>query len=66
MRRTRQSDYRASTLSLSHRSLKWVYDIAPSMYTVYPNTVRYMGDLKNGPSFSTERIVKDYSESSSG
>ena len=66
MRRTRQSDYRALTLSLSHRSFWWDYDIAPSMHAVYPNTVRYMGDLKNGPLFSTKRIAKDSGESSSG
>ena len=32
----------------------------------YPNTVRYMGDLKNGPSCNTEGIAKDSDKSSSG
>ena len=47
MRRTRQSDYRALTLSLSHRSfIGGDYDIAPGMCMAYSNMVRYIYDLK--------------------
>ena len=47
MRQTRQSDYRALTLSLSHRSfIGGDYDIAPGMCTAYSNMVRYIYDLK--------------------
>ena len=68
MRRTRQSDYRALTLSLSHRSfIGGDYDIAPDMRTTYSNMVRYIYDLKKkGPSCDTEGIAKYSDKSSSG
>jgi hypothetical protein len=66
MRRTRQSDYRALTLSLSHRSLTAGLRYSPWYVRVFLNTVHYIGDQKNGPSCNTERIVKDSDESSSG
>ena len=66
MRRTRQSDYRALTPSLSHRSLTVGLRYSPLYVRVYPNTVRYIGDQKNGPSHDTEGIAKDYDKSSSG
>ena len=67
MRRTRQSDYRALTLSLSHRSfIGGDYDIAPGMRTAYSNMVRYIYDLKKGPSCDTEGITTDSDNSSSG
>mgnify|MGYP006266249959 CR=1 FL=1 len=58
MRRTRQSDYRALTLSLSHRSLTVGLRYSPWYVRDCLNTVRYMGDLKNGPSCNTEGIAK--------
>ena len=68
MRRTRQSDYRVLTLSLSHRSfIGGDYDIAPGMCTAYSNMVRYIYDLKKkGPSCDTEGIATDSDKSSSG
>ena len=66
MRRTRQSDYRALTLSLSHRSLTVGLRYSPWYVRSYPNMVRYVGDLKNGLSCNTEGIAKDSSKSSSG
>ena len=66
MRRTRQSDYRALALSLSHRSLTAGLRYSPWYVRSYPNTVRYMGDQKNGYSCNTEGIVKDSNNSSSG
>ena len=58
MRRTRQSDYRALTLSLSHRSLTVGLRYSPWYVRGYPNTVRLHTWPKNGPSFNTEGIVK--------
>ena len=66
MRRTRQSDYRALTLSLNHRSFTVGLQYRPWYVRGYPNTVRYIGDLKNGPSCNTEGIAKDSDKSSSG
>ena len=66
MQQTRQSDYRALTLSLSHRSLTVGLRYSPWYVRGYPNTVRYIDDLKNGPSCNTEGIAKDSDKSSSG
>ena len=66
MRRTRQSDYRALTLSLSHRSFTVGLRYTPWYVRGYPNMVCYMYDLKKGPSCNTEGIVKDSDKSSSG
>ena len=67
MRRTRQSDYRALTLSLSHRSFMVGLRYSPSMHTAYSSMVRYIYDLKKkGPSYNTGGIAKDSDKSSSG
>ena len=66
MRRTRQSDYRALTLSLSHRSFTVGLRYSPWYVRGYLSTVRYIGDLKNGPSCNMEGIAKDSDKSSSG
>ena len=66
MRRTRQLDYRALTLSLRHRSFKVGLLYRPWYVRGYPNMVRYMYDLKKGPSCNTEGITKDSDKSSSG
>ena len=66
MQRTRQSYYKALTLSLSHMSLTVGLRYSPWYVRSYPNTVRYMGDRKNGPSCNTEGIAKDSDRSSSG
>ena len=66
MRRTTQSDYRVLTLSLSHRSFTVGLRYRPWYVRGYPNTVRYIRDLKNGPSCNTEGITKDSGKSSSG
>ena len=66
VRRTRQPDYRALTLSLSHRSLTVGLQYSPWYVRGYPNTVRYIGDQKNGPSCNTEGIAKDFDKSSRG
>ena len=66
MRLTRQSDYRALTLSLSHRSFTVGLRYRPWYVRGYPNTVRYMYDLKKGPSCNTEGITKDFDKSWSG
>ena len=58
MQRTRQSDYRPLTLSLSHRSLTVGVRYSPWYVRGYPNAVRYIDDQKNGPSCSTEGIAK--------
>ena len=66
MQRTRQSDYRALTLSLSHRSFTVGLRHSPWYVRGCPNTVRYMYDLKKGPSCNTEGIAKDSNKSLSG
>ena len=66
MQRTRQSDYRALTLSLSHRILTVGLRYSPWYVRGYPNTVCYIGDQQNGPSCNTKGIAKDSDKSSSG
>ena len=46
MRRTRQSDYRALTLSLSHRSFMGGLRYSPWYVHGYSNMARYIYDLK--------------------
>ena len=58
MQQTWQLDYRALTLSLSHRSLTVGLRYSPWYLRGYPNTVHYIGDQKNGPSGNTEGIAK--------
>ena len=66
VRRTRQSDYRALTLPLSHRSLTVGLRNIPWYVRGYPNTMHYIGDRKNGPSCNTKGIAKDSDKSLSG
>ena len=53
VRRTRQSDYEALSLSLSHGSLTMGLLDSPWYMRGYPNAVRYMYDPKEGPSYNT-------------
>ena len=63
-RRTRQPDYIAITLSLSHRSLKVGLLCSPWYFRVHPDTVRIL-DRKTGPSLMWRNPI-DSGESSSG
>ena len=58
MRRTRQSDYRVLTLSLSHRSLTVGLLYGPWYVRVIRIRCVYIHDQKDGPSFNTEGIAK--------
>ena len=66
VRRTRWSDYRALTPSLSHRSLTVGLRYSPWYVHSHPSMVRYMIDQKNGPSCDMGGTAKDSNESSSG
>ena len=64
-RRTRQPDYNALSLSLSHRSLTVGLLYSPWYFRVHPNTMAYVHDRETGPSLM-RRNHGDSAESSSG
>ena len=67
MQRTRQSDYRALTLSLSHRSFMVGLRYSP-WYIRGLFLIRCVATKRSekDPSYDTERIAKDSDKSSSG
>ena len=58
MRRTRQSDYRALTLSLSHRSLTVGLRYSPWYVRGYPNTVHLHTSPEERSFVNAEGIAK--------